>query len=248
MRVGPWSGLLRSDGDDDEDAVAPRDRRSSTQSQVQRDIGDALNVYLELRRAQLPATATASLLLDRCTFLAKTYARPVALSTHLPVGPRRRPGPIGRAPPDVGRRRGRAQREIRDERRLGLRGASARRSGARASSALRARRPGPPAAEPAAAHGGRVRLRAPRPRRPAPPRRARRRPRRRRHAAGRTPCWRRRRRRRTTPGRGRLRGDDARCLHGAGGADTGARLMPSFAPQPRAPPGAAAGPRGRRHL
>ena len=75
VRVGPWSGLLRSDGDDDEDAVAPRDRRSSTQSQVQRDIGDALNVYLELRRAQLPATATASLLLDRCTFLAKTYAR-----------------------------------------------------------------------------------------------------------------------------------------------------------------------------
>lgn len=76
VRVGPWSGLLQGQNDDYEvSSIERRDKKMSTASQVRQDIGDALNVYLELRRAELPATSTASLLLERCTFLAKSYAR-----------------------------------------------------------------------------------------------------------------------------------------------------------------------------
>ena len=182
-------------------ALVAVDRRSSTQSQVQRDIGDALNVYLELRRAQLPATATASLLLDRCTFLAKTYAR--------------------RASSRKAFRSGRGDAELKTDALLqtledaevelsakfatnavsAFVSVGAPTRGARLFETLRARADGPPAAEPAAAHGGRVRLRArsaasTRPSRP----RARRRPRRTSTRGWATPCWRRRRRRRTCVG------------------------------------------------
>ena len=69
VKVGPWSGLLRKNGEPKpRGAEAARDR-------VRQDVGDALNAYLELRRANLPATATASLVLERCGYLAKTYVR-----------------------------------------------------------------------------------------------------------------------------------------------------------------------------
>ena len=97
VKVGPWRGLLElsepeallEDGEDvlDVDALAAGDVRETTRASyggftlgeeaealVRRDVGDALLAYRELRRAELPATATASLLLERCCSLARTYA------------------------------------------------------------------------------------------------------------------------------------------------------------------------------
>ncbi|KAJ1446183.1 hypothetical protein M885DRAFT_547478 [Pelagophyceae sp. CCMP2097] len=75
VRVGPWSGLLEITRSPDSAM-----EEGEADQRVAADIGDVLRAYRELVAANLPATSTGAVLLERCCSLCRSYARAASLS------------------------------------------------------------------------------------------------------------------------------------------------------------------------